>query len=105
MVASATGMRRRGSLCGGLLCLLLAACASDPAAGPLASREIILDPAGPPPHDGGLLPGELALTFDDGPHPELTRRLLAVLDRHGVKAVFFPVGRNAEASPEVVREI
>ena len=37
-------------------------------------------------------PGEVALTFDDGPQPVATRRLLDVLDKHGYKATFFVVG-------------
>ena len=110
MAASTTGTRPSGRLSGALLALLVAACAPDPARAPeeerpLASREVLVDPARPPPADGGLVPGELALTFDDGPHPLLTRRLLAVLGKYGVKAVFFQVGRNAEASPDVTREI
>jgi peptidoglycan-N-acetylglucosamine deacetylase len=39
--------------------------------------------------------GEIALTFDDGPNPAWTPRLLEVLDRHGVKATFFLVGKYA----------
>lgn len=47
-----------------------------------------------------------ALTFDDGPHPEFTPRLLDLLDRHGVRATFFVIGRRAEARPDLVeREI
>src|ERR1039457_6522571 len=33
--------------------------------------------------------GEIALTIDDGPHPEVTPQVLALLDRHGIKASFF----------------
>jgi len=47
----------------------------------------------------------VALSFDDGPDPVVTPRVLDLLDRHGLKAVFFLVGRKAEAHPEVVREI
>lgn len=47
----------------------------------------------------------LALTFDDGPNPEDTLRLLAVLRRHHVRAVFFLWGDHVRAHPEVVREI
>jgi peptidoglycan-N-acetylglucosamine deacetylase len=43
-----------------------------------------------------------ALTFDDGPHPEHTCRLLEILARHGAKATFFMVGRSAERYPEIV---
>jgi peptidoglycan-N-acetylglucosamine deacetylase len=47
----------------------------------------------------------VALTFDDGPSPEHTPRVLALLDQAGVKATFFVIGRKAEAHPELVREI
>jgi peptidoglycan/xylan/chitin deacetylase (PgdA/CDA1 family)/SAM-dependent methyltransferase len=46
----------------------------------------------------------VALTFDDGPDPAVTPRLLDLLDRHGVRAAFFVTGRNAEAHPGIVRE-
>lgn len=47
----------------------------------------------------------VALTFDDGPSPEHTPRVLDLLDEAGVKATFFVIGRKAEAHPELVREI
>jgi peptidoglycan/xylan/chitin deacetylase (PgdA/CDA1 family) len=50
-------------------------------------------------------PGELALTFDDGPNPACTPRLLDTLARHGVHATFFLVGRYAQAEPNLVRRI
>jgi len=52
-------------------------------------------------------PGEkaVALTFDDGPNPKTTRKVLKILARSGHKATFFVVGRKALAHPEVVREI
>jgi len=50
-------------------------------------------------------PGELALTFDDGPNATWTPRLLEVLARHDVRATFFLLGSRAEARPELVRRI
>jgi glycosyltransferase involved in cell wall biosynthesis len=47
----------------------------------------------------------VCLTFDDGPHPEYTPRLLDVLKECGVQATFFVVGRNAENYPDLVRRI
>jgi len=47
----------------------------------------------------------VALTFDDGPDPWHTPRVLAVLDQHHVKATFFMMGRNVERYPEVAREV
>ncbi|MFI5891308.1 polysaccharide deacetylase family protein [Actinoplanes sp. NPDC051513] len=46
-----------------------------------------------------------ALTFDDGPGPESTPRLLEVLARHGAKATFFLVGERVEAYPHLVASI
>jgi peptidoglycan/xylan/chitin deacetylase (PgdA/CDA1 family) len=42
---------------------------------------------------------EVVLTFDDGPLPPYTDRVLAILARHCVKATFFLVGRHAAANP------
>jgi len=50
-------------------------------------------------------PGELALTFDDGPNPAWTPKLLDTLAEHGVRATFFMVGRYAEAEPALVRRV
>ncbi|MGH9600428.1 MAG: polysaccharide deacetylase family protein, partial [Terracidiphilus sp.] len=50
-------------------------------------------------------PGELALTFDDGPNPRWTPRLLDVLAEHGVRATFFMLGGFAAAEPELVRQV
>lgn len=47
----------------------------------------------------------VALTFDDGPHPDTTRKILAILARGGHKATFFVLGRKARAYPDVLREI
>ena len=47
----------------------------------------------------------ICLTFDDGPHPRLTARLLEMLDRHDVKATFFCTGRNAQLHPAMLKEI
>ena len=44
----------------------------------------------------------IALTFDDGPDPEATPRVLDILAAHGARATFFMVGRRAEAHPDVV---
>jgi peptidoglycan/xylan/chitin deacetylase (PgdA/CDA1 family) len=50
-------------------------------------------------------PGELALTFDDGPNPAWTPRLLDLLSRRDVRATFFLVGSRAQSNPELVRQI
>ena len=53
----------------------------------------------------GLKPGQIALTFDDGPHPVYTPQLLDLLSKYNVKATFFVVGSQAEAYPELVRRM
>ena len=52
-------------------------------------------------------PGEkgVALTFDDGPDPEVTPLLLDLLDRHSVSATFFVTGERAARHPSIVRDI
>lgn len=55
--------------------------------------------------DAAARRGEIAVTFDDGPHPEVTLRVLDILDRYGAKASFFCVGEKAAAHPDIVREI
>jgi peptidoglycan/xylan/chitin deacetylase (PgdA/CDA1 family) len=47
----------------------------------------------------------VALTFDDGPDPELTPRVLETLERRGARASFFCIGERAERHPGLVREI
>jgi peptidoglycan/xylan/chitin deacetylase (PgdA/CDA1 family) len=49
--------------------------------------------------------GRVALTFDDGPQPGSTDRVLDVLAELGVRATFFCVGRNAQAHPGLVHRI
>jgi peptidoglycan-N-acetylglucosamine deacetylase len=53
-------------------------------------------------------PGEgrvVALTFDDGPNPEATPRILDVLAREGVPATFFVLGRHADRWPALVARV
>ena len=47
----------------------------------------------------------LALSLDDGPHPDVTPEVLDVLRRHGAQATFFLIGSRAAAHPELVRRI
>jgi peptidoglycan/xylan/chitin deacetylase (PgdA/CDA1 family) len=49
--------------------------------------------------------GEIALTFDDGPDPEVTPRVLDVLAAHGARATFFCVGGRARRHPGLVRDV
>jgi peptidoglycan-N-acetylglucosamine deacetylase len=45
---------------------------------------------------------QIALTFDDGPHPPFTQRLLELLKQLNVKATFFLVGKKVDQAPDVV---
>jgi peptidoglycan/xylan/chitin deacetylase (PgdA/CDA1 family) len=47
----------------------------------------------------------VALTFDDGPHPEGTPQVLAILAAHNAKATFFVVGEQVQRRPELLRRI
>ncbi len=47
---------------------------------------------------------KLALTFDDGPNPAITPKLLDLLDRYNAKATFFLIGRYVRECPELVKE-
>jgi peptidoglycan-N-acetylglucosamine deacetylase len=85
--------------------------------GAVAANHVALFGAGFAPRSGLLGPnmtrlsdaaarrGEIAITFDDGPDPELTPRVLDLLDRTGARASFFCVGSRAAAHPAVIREI
>lgn len=48
---------------------------------------------------------EVALTFDDGPHPQVTPAVLDLLDNFGAKASFFCVGQLVTTHPDLVRDI
>jgi peptidoglycan/xylan/chitin deacetylase (PgdA/CDA1 family) len=45
----------------------------------------------------------VALTFDDGPHPVYSPRLLKILDDHGARATFFMVGEAARSHPDIIQ--
>jgi peptidoglycan-N-acetylglucosamine deacetylase len=47
----------------------------------------------------------VAVTFDDGPTPKQTRRVLAILKRAGVRATFFVLGQQVRRSPQLLKEI
>lgn len=56
-----------------------------------------------PPQPGAN--ARIALTFDDGPHREVTPALLDLLDLHGLRATFFCIARCAAGQPALAREI
>lgn len=47
----------------------------------------------------------IALTFDDGPHPEFTPMVLELLQKFDAKATFFLIGKNVEKYPDLVKDI
>lgn len=86
-------------------------CPTDPAM-PAATPAAMLPTGGGPaygtmqyPRGAPLDMKQIALTFDDGPDPKTTRRVLDILDRHCIKATFFMVGIYAQRHPEIVREV
>lgn len=88
------------AICGGLFAdhLVLAANSlwpQSPFLGPNLSRL---------PEDAARR-GEVALTFDDGPDPEVTPKVLDLLSQFDARGSFFCIGRRAAAHPEIVREI
>lgn len=52
-----------------------------------------------------LQPGEVALTFDDGPWPVNTPAVLNALAAECVKAVFFPIGKHASWHPAILKQV
>lgn len=55
--------------------------------------------------DGKRESKSLYLTFDDGPVPSITEKLLDLLDTYQVKATFFIIGQCAKNNPDIVKEI
>ncbi|MEP9351020.1 polysaccharide deacetylase family protein [Xanthobacter sp. KR7-225] len=47
----------------------------------------------------------IAITFDDGPNPETTLKLLKMLEQRGIKATFFVLGSRAVQSPEILKQM
>jgi peptidoglycan/xylan/chitin deacetylase (PgdA/CDA1 family) len=48
---------------------------------------------------------KVALTFDDGPHPVYTMRIIEALRERGVKVTFFVTGQNANSNPEIIKSM
>ncbi len=47
---------------------------------------------------------EIAITFDDGPHPDFTPKILAILRKFNARATFFVVGEKAEQYPNLIKQ-
>jgi peptidoglycan/xylan/chitin deacetylase (PgdA/CDA1 family) len=99
--ASAAALALQPTAWPGLLALLagnhaVLACAMHPRGSLLGPNMTRLpEPAG----------GAVALTFDDGPHPEVTPRVLDILDAHGARATFFTIGERAARHGPLMRDI
>jgi peptidoglycan/xylan/chitin deacetylase (PgdA/CDA1 family) len=100
--------------------LAIAALVASPQSAPvvaatLLTNHLVIGAAGMFPRCGWLGPNisrvpapaadTVALTFDDGPDPEVTPRVLSMLDAGGHRATFFCVGTRAEAHPELIADI
>ncbi|MFZ9935727.1 MAG: polysaccharide deacetylase family protein [Luteolibacter sp.] len=110
--------------------MLMAACMSScSAAAPLATLKTPSNPNYRTPQPGGPIPRNpdmpyswnfpsgigpsfsrvlvsgkyVAMTFDDGPHPQNTPRLLDILRARNVKATFYVIGRSVDLYPQLVR--
>lgn len=53
----------------------------------------------------GVTQNEIAITFDDGPHPEFTPKVLDLLKTNNVKGTFFCIGKHIESYPELFKRI
>ncbi|MED3661137.1 polysaccharide deacetylase family protein [Ureibacillus sp. FSL K6-8385] len=48
---------------------------------------------------------KVALTFDDGPHPQVTKQILDILEKHNAKATFFMLGKQVEKNRDIALEV
>lgn len=48
---------------------------------------------------------KIALTFDDGPHPKVTRQILKILEKYNAKATFFVVGNAVQKNPKILKSV
>lgn len=72
----------------------------------LAARGMVGDALGSlPVFSETLEKPRIALTFDDGPNPQVTPELLAGLRERGVKATFFVLGSRAQKNPEILEQM
>ncbi len=80
--------------------------AEDPLAANVVAPVVVAPPT--PKHAYNSVDVEgpyIALTFDDGPHPVHTPKLLDILKARGVKATFYVIGRSVETYPDIARRI
>jgi peptidoglycan/xylan/chitin deacetylase (PgdA/CDA1 family) len=76
------------------------------------SRTVEIDTTGGPgfgfehfrQHDF-LEPGEVVLTYDDGPWPQRTLAVINALAAHCTRAIFFPIGKHATYEPGILKQV
>lgn len=77
-----------------------------PATEPAPMMAAPTGPRGPSAYNSVVVDGPyIALTFDDGPSPDTTPKLLKILADRGVKATFYVVGRQVAAYPDVLKQV
>src|SRR5262245_44213991 len=77
----------------------------DPSTEMIAAEQYTKIPSSYVIRRGGDKPGLVALTFDDGPDPVWTPRVLDILKQAAVPASFFVIGQNGQANPDLVKRI
>jgi peptidoglycan/xylan/chitin deacetylase (PgdA/CDA1 family) len=103
----------RAAIAALIACTAAAQAAECPRAGTLGTSRVLQVDAAHTPRAGlksfsQTLPlddHEVVLTFDDGPWPQTTSRVLAALAKECVRATFFLIGKPASEHPELVRRI
>jgi peptidoglycan/xylan/chitin deacetylase (PgdA/CDA1 family) len=105
-------MRILATIAAAAMTLALSLAAAEAACSSGVSRNIPIGAShGMDPNNGLFLPNqvlrdhEVVLTFDDGPLPGTTTRILRTLNEYCVKATFFVVGTMARANPQLVRQL
>lgn len=56
-------------------------------------------------YNSSIKENHIAITFDDGPHPEFTPKVLALLKKYNAKATFFCIGKNIETHPDLFKQL
>lgn len=78
--------------------------AGPPGPPALVNGGPVISDTGARPYTYQMAPRTVALTFDDGPDPTWTPKILAILGRFGVPATFFTVGAHVDSYPWLVRD-
>ena len=105
-----------GAVCSVLIDLLIPMKAPTQSAVPLSTPQPILQHitfSAPPKFQGNIIrqvklssdKKVIALTFDDGPSPNATAKVLDILKENNVKATFFLIGRNLKNFPQIAQQV